>query len=75
MFYSPTKDPLKWRHRAEEARTMAEDFTDQDAKQTMLRIAEAYEEIARRAEGKEEAKQGIINEPLDRFRGGPRPLS
>jgi hypothetical protein len=54
---------------------MAEDFIDQDAKQTMLRIAEAYEEIARRAEGKEEAKQGIINEPLDRFRGGPRPLS
>jgi hypothetical protein len=32
---------------------MAEDFTDQDARQTMLRIAEAYEEIARRAEGKD----------------------
>jgi hypothetical protein len=53
VFTSATKDPLKWRHRAEEARAMAEDFTDQDARQTMLRIAEAYEEIARRAEGRE----------------------
>jgi hypothetical protein len=51
MFYS-TRDPLKWRHRAEEARAMAEDFSDPDSKDTMLRIAEAYEDMARRAEGK-----------------------
>ena len=51
MFYA-TREPLKWRHRAEEARAMAEDFSDRDNKQTMLRIAEAYNEIARRAEGK-----------------------
>jgi hypothetical protein len=50
MFYS-TRDPLKWRHRAEEAREMAEDFADQEAKQTMLQIAKAYDEIAKRAKG------------------------
>jgi hypothetical protein len=42
---------LKWRHRAEEAREMAEDFADQEAKQTMLQIAKAYDEIAKRAKG------------------------
>ena len=52
MFYSGTKDPLKWRHRAEEARAMAEDFSDPEAKEMMLKIADAYEDQARRAEGK-----------------------
>ena len=53
MFNSATKDPLKWRHRAEEARAMAEDFTDPEAKQMMLGIAEAYDELARREEGRD----------------------
>ena len=52
FFYSATKDPLRWRHRAEEARKMAEDFSDQSSKQTMLQIAHAYDEMAIRAEGK-----------------------
>jgi hypothetical protein len=56
MFNSATKDPLKWRHRSEEAREMAEDFTDPDAKQMMLWIAEAYDQIARREEGKDMRK-------------------
>jgi hypothetical protein len=30
---------------------MAEDFTDPDAKEMMLRIAAAYDELARREEG------------------------
>jgi len=52
MFNSGTKDPLKWRHRAEDARAMADDFTDPEAKEMMLRIADAYNELARREEGK-----------------------
>ena len=35
---------------------MAEDFTDPDAKQMMLWIAEAYDQIARREEGKDMRK-------------------
>ena len=31
---------------------MAEDFSDQDTKQTMLQIAKVYDEMAIRAEGK-----------------------
>ena len=46
----PINDPKHWRDRAEEARAHAEQMIDPDSKRKMLRIADDYEELARRAE-------------------------
>jgi len=46
----PINDPKHWRERAEEARVLAEQITDEKSKKMILRIAEDYEELARRAE-------------------------
>jgi predicted Rossmann-fold nucleotide-binding protein len=46
----PINDPKYWRGRAKEARTVANEMTDPDAKRRMLRIVDDYEELARRAE-------------------------
>jgi hypothetical protein len=43
------EDPDHWRHRAEEARLLADQLNDPEAKLTMQQIAEAYELLAKRA--------------------------
>ena len=52
----PINDPKHWRERAEETRTVAEEIADPDSKRKMLRIADDYEELARRAEKRLAAK-------------------
>jgi hypothetical protein len=46
----PINDPKHWRKRAGEARLVADELTDPDAKRRMLRMADDYEKLARRAE-------------------------
>jgi len=44
--------PAYWQERAEEARAIAEDMHDAEARRAMLLVAENYEKIAKRAEAK-----------------------
>ena len=46
----PINDPKHWHERAKVVRTVAEEINDEKAKQSMLRIAKDYEELATRAE-------------------------
>ena len=43
-------DPEHWRARAEESRNLANQMKDSESKDAMLRIAEDYERLAKRAE-------------------------
>jgi hypothetical protein len=43
-------DPEHWRQRAEEARAIADQMNDPQAKEAMLKIAEDYERLGERAE-------------------------
>jgi hypothetical protein len=44
------KDPSHWRERAEEARRLANQLTDPEARKTMLGIAEGYDRLVKRAQ-------------------------
>ena len=46
---SKVSDPQHWRRRAEEARTLADELTDPEAKSKMLKIVEGYEKLSIRA--------------------------
>ena len=46
-------DPEHWRDPANEARAQAEQISSPEAKRQLLKIAEAYEQLARLAKGKE----------------------
>jgi hypothetical protein len=43
-------DPEYWRSRAEEARTILERMIDGEARASLFRVAEQYEELGRKAE-------------------------
>jgi hypothetical protein len=43
-------DPKHWHERATEMRALAEEFIDDGAKQTMLRLASDYDKLGDRAE-------------------------
>jgi hypothetical protein len=49
-------DPKHWRQLAQGARATADQVDDPDAKQTMLEIAEGYEQLASLAERKRAAE-------------------
>jgi hypothetical protein len=63
-------DPKFWRDRAEEARAVAERMSDEQARFTMVHIAQAYDKLASRAEGRpispETAKTATIAKPRRR---------
>ena len=46
----PINDPKHWRHRAKEARALAQQMGDPEAKRKMLKNADDYDRLAERAE-------------------------
>jgi hypothetical protein len=52
MRHALINDPDHWVSRAEEARAMAEEMTDPEARAAMLRIADGYDRLAQHAEAR-----------------------
>ncbi|PAY04274.1 hypothetical protein CK489_34070 [Bradyrhizobium sp. UFLA03-84] len=57
MGSSHLNDPRHWRERAEETRTKAEHFWDEESKQRMFRIAVEYDRLADQAAERARAEQ------------------
>ena len=49
---SAINDPAHWRQRADEARRLAEQIADADARQALQDIASSYDRLAKLAEGR-----------------------
>ena len=49
--------PEYWRERADEARALADDMVDEEARLAMLAVAQSYEKIAVRAETRRQSLQ------------------
>ena len=47
----------RWRTLAAEARAAADEMTDPESKRALLRIAEGYERLARRAEARKKSQE------------------
>ena len=54
---SSVPESVYWRDRAIEARLMAEQLTDPDARRAVLRVAESYERLARTADARATARK------------------
>ena len=52
MMRALINDPEHWYLRAEEARSIAEEMTDAQARQAMLQVADSYERLGKRAEAR-----------------------
>jgi len=50
-------DPAHWRVRAEEARTLADEMSDEVSREMMLQIAEGCERLAKHAEERAKKKR------------------
>ena len=56
MAKTPTDDAEYWRSRAEEARTLADGFTNPETKRVLYRVAESYDQLAEQAEERAKKK-------------------
>ena len=57
MAKTPIRDPEYWRERAKEARVHAEQIADRASKKKMLKLAENYEKLAKRAEQRQRGER------------------
>lgn len=56
-------DPNHWRWRAKEMRLHSQEMTDSDSKRMMLKIADDYERLAKRAEDRMASNKLPNSEP------------